>query len=156
MANVLPVIAFTVLGLFSPSAPAKSGPEISIFFVSTPEELTAAADKKCKLQGLAVSAQFYASQSKDQKRAIEDLVGAVLDCKDRPVFVYGKNLDHALMVSLLGHDMGDGDPLFCGWRYPRSKDSKKTLFDGGVAAWDEPVFSETRMRELVTWLWSRP
>ena len=130
-------------------------PSIQIFFVSTTEELNSALEKTCELQGLAVSAAFYSAQVEKNKTVIKDLVQKVLDCKDRPVFVYGKKLDPKVMASVLGYGVGDGNPLFCGYRYPRSKDKEETLYDGGVVGWDEPELSEERMRAIVNWIWSK-
>jgi hypothetical protein len=145
MRNVA-VLMLAVASLFGGSAFANA--RTDLFFVSTRQELKIAQMRGCHLQGLAVSADFYAAQPRKTRQAAKKLVRQALNCKNIAVLIYGRNFDHALLTDLLGVDVGEGSALLYGWLHP--SDGSK-----GVAAYSEPNMTEKRLRTIVAWSWNK-
>ncbi len=120
-----------------------------INFIASSEELTVALNEKCQKDGLCISAKFYETQNDSVKKIIKNLVLETLTCENKPVVVYGKQLNPLLLEELFGHYIGSGKPaLFLGWKYQIAK-----RFVSGVAAWNEENFTEERMRFLIKYFW---
>ncbi|OGF62209.1 hypothetical protein A2926_00125 [Candidatus Giovannonibacteria bacterium RIFCSPLOWO2_01_FULL_44_40] len=75
---------------------------LEITFIASNAELQFALDVQQELRGLAVSSDFYATATNDTKEKIDELAKFLLNQGLRPVFIYGYNIDSAVLDKLFG------------------------------------------------------